>query len=76
MLTSRHLNPQTGPIYVEGARPGDTLTVEIVEIEFTRDFAASAHIPYFGGLTNTDRTALLNDPLPERQLPQAERISS
>ena len=60
------LNPQTGPIYVEGAEKGDTLAVEILEIEPTRDFVASAFIPYFGGLTATDRTALLNDPLPER----------
>jgi amidase len=60
------VNPQTGPIYVEGAEKGDTLAVEILEIEATRDFVASAFIPYFGGLTATDRTALLNDPLPER----------
>lgn len=60
------LNPQTGPIYVEGAEKGDTLVVEIIEIEPGRDFVASAHIPYFGGLTGTDRTALLNDALPER----------
>lgn len=61
-----YVNPQTGPVYVEGAEKGDTLLVEILEIEPTRDFAASAFIPYFGGLTNTDRTALLNDPLPEQ----------
>ena len=60
------VNPQTGPIYVEGAEKGDTLAVEILEIEPTRDFVVSAFIPYFGGLTSTDRTALLNDPLPER----------
>ena len=60
------VNPQTGPIYVEGADKGDTLVVEILEIEPRRDFVVSAHIPYFGGLTGTDRTALLNDPLPER----------
>jgi acetamidase/formamidase len=61
-----HVNPQTGPIFVEGAEKGDTLAVEIVEIEPTRDFVASAHIPNFGGLVGTDRTAMLNDPLPER----------
>ena len=61
-----YVNPQTGPIYVEGAEKGDTLAVEIVEIEPTRAFVASAHIPYFGGLTGTDRTALLNEPLPEQ----------
>ena len=60
------VNPQTGPIYVEGAEKGDTLLVEILEIEPTRDFVASAFIPYFGGLTATDRTALLHDPLPEQ----------
>jgi amidase len=60
-----YVNPQTGPIFVEGAEKGDTLVAEIVEIEPARDFVASAHIPNFGGLTGTDRTAMLNDPLPE-----------
>jgi acetamidase/formamidase len=60
------LNPQTGPIFVEGAKKGDTLAVEILEIEPTRDFVVSAFIPDFGGLTGTTQTALLNDPLPER----------
>jgi amidase len=60
------VNPQTGPIFVEGAEQGDTLLVDILEIEPTRDFVVSAFIPFFGGLTGTDRTALLNEPLPER----------
>jgi amidase len=60
------VNPQTGPIYVEGAEKGDTLVVELLEIAPTRDFVVSALIPYFGGLTVTDTTALLNDPLPEQ----------
>src|SRR3954469_9269166 len=60
------VNPQTGPIYVEGAEKGDTLTVEILEIEPTRDFAVSAHIPYFGGLTTTPQPPVLNHPLPEQ----------
>jgi amidase len=60
------VNPQTGPIYVEGAKKGDSLAVHILEIEPTRDFVASAFIPYFGGLTATDKTALLNEPLPEQ----------
>src|SRR6266581_872050 len=41
-----YVNPQTGPIVVEGAAKGDTLVVEILEIEPTREFVASAHIPY------------------------------
>jgi acetamidase/formamidase len=60
------VNPQTGPIYVEGAAKGDTLAVHVLEIEPTRDFVASAFIPYFGGLTATDKTALLHEPLPEQ----------
>jgi acetamidase/formamidase len=60
------VNPQTGPIAVEGARKGDTLVVEILEIEPTRDWVASAHIPFFGALTGTADTALLAEPLPER----------
>jgi acetamidase/formamidase len=61
-----YVNPQTGPIVVEGAEKGDTLVVEIIAIEPQRSFVASAHIPYFGGLTGTERTALLTDPLPEQ----------
>jgi amidase len=51
LATAKFLNPQTGPIYVEGAEPGDTLAVRIEGIEPTRDFAVSVLIPYFGGLT-------------------------
>ena len=66
VLNFPFLNPQTGPIYVEGAESGDTLVVEILGIELTRDWVASAHIPFFGGLTGTADTALLSEPLPER----------
>src|SRR5437879_2295360 len=48
-----YLNPQTGPIYVEGAQMGDTLAIEILEIEAMRDFVCSAFIPNVGGLTGT-----------------------
>jgi len=65
-ILGSYLNPQTGPIYVEGAEPGDTLAVRIVEIEPTRDWAVSAFIPYFGGLTSTRATKMLHEPLPER----------
>jgi acetamidase/formamidase len=60
------LNPQTGPVFVEGAEPGDTLAVRIEQIEPTRDFAVSCLIPYFGGLTSTSMTRTLQEPLPER----------
>jgi len=61
----RFVNPQTGPFYVEGAEPGDTLALHFVSVEPARDWGASAAIPFFGGLTSTDRTAMLQDALPD-----------
>jgi acetamidase/formamidase len=51
---------------VEGAEPGDTLAVRIESIVPKRDFAVSVLIPYFGGLTSTNLTRTLQEPLPER----------
>ena len=59
-------NPLTGPVYIEGAKPGDALAVTIESIEATRDFAFSALLEYFGGLTSTALTATLQEPLPEK----------
>jgi len=61
----RFVNPQTGPFYVEGAEPGDTLVIHIVDLEPARDFGASAAIPFFGGLTSTGATAMLQEALPD-----------
>ncbi|HET8524278.1 MAG TPA: acetamidase/formamidase family protein [Thermomicrobiales bacterium] len=65
-ILGSYLNPQTGPIYVEGAEPGDTLAVHLIEIEPTRDWAVSVFVPYFGGLTSTKATRTLQEPLPEK----------
>jgi acetamidase/formamidase len=59
------VNPQTGPFYVEGAEPGDTLALHFVAMEPARDYGVSATIPLYGGLTSTDRTVTLQDPLPD-----------
>ena len=59
------VNPQTGPFYVEGAEPGDTLVIHIVDLTPARTWGASAAIPFFGGLTSTDVTSTLQDPLPD-----------
>jgi len=59
------VNPVTGPIHVEGAEPGDALRVTLHEVAMDRDYAVTALVPGFGGLTGTDRTALLHAPLPE-----------
>jgi acetamidase/formamidase len=61
----RYVNPQTGPFFVEGAEPGDTLAIHIADLKPARSHGASAMIPFFGGLTSTDRTAMLQEPLPD-----------
>jgi acetamidase/formamidase len=42
-------NPVTGPIYVDGAEPGDTLAVDILNIE-TGERGVTALVPGFGAL--------------------------
>jgi acetamidase/formamidase len=59
------VNPQTGPFFVEGAEPGDTLAIHFVSIEPSRDWGASTLVPLFGALTSTHQTPSLQDPLPE-----------
>jgi len=61
-----YLNPVTGPIAVEGAEPGDTLAVHLVEIAPARDWAVSSTFPHFGALTTTHSTAMLHEALEER----------
>ncbi len=61
----RFVNPQTGPFYVEGAEPGDTLAIHIVDLTPARNFGASAAIPFFGGLTSTGVTSMLHEALPD-----------
>jgi len=60
-----HDNPQTGPFYVEGAEPGDTLSIAIEKLEPARDYGISSSFPGFGAMNGTDRTALLGAELPE-----------
>jgi len=53
-------NPQTGPLYIEGAKAGDTLKVHILNIEPTRDWAVSDVSRNFGGLTPNKYTRMIN----------------
>lgn len=59
------INPQTGPFYVEGAEPGDTLAIHLIDVQPADVQACSTTIPLFGGLTGTNYTQLLNPALPE-----------
>jgi acetamidase/formamidase len=74
----RFLNPQTGPFFVEGAEPGDTLAVHFLSIEPREARGFSSTVPFFGSLTATPQTAMLHPALPERtwvyELDRAERL--
>ncbi|MDF2827923.1 MAG: acetamidase, partial [Mycobacterium sp.] len=65
-LNTEDLNPQTGPFWIEGAEPGDTLAVHLVDLTPARTWGASTLIPFFGGLTSIPVSPTLQDPLPER----------
>jgi acetamidase/formamidase len=65
VMAAGHDNPQTGPFYIEGAEPGDTVAVHLLKIEPARDYAVSSAGPGFGALVSTDRTAMLAADLPE-----------
>lgn len=65
-LTMPFVNPQTGPFHVAGAEPGDALVLHFIDLTPARSWGASSTIPFFGGLTGTDRTATLQEPLQER----------
>ena len=60
------INPQTGPFFVEGAEPGDTLAIHLIDVQPARDWAVSTTVPLFGALTGTKYTATLQPALPER----------
>lgn len=67
LLRLPFLNPQNGPIIVEGAEKGDALAVHIESMEprGPQPRGTCCLIEEFGGLTGTKYTAVLNEPLPE-----------
>ncbi len=52
-------NPVTGPFYVEGAEPGDTLAVTILDLEVTSDVGVGETFPGFGILNSSKYTPML-----------------
>ncbi len=66
MANDKGPNPLTGPFFIEGAEPGDTLVVKILDLQVDGHQGVGAHIPNFGALNSTDYTAMLNPPVPER----------
>jgi acetamidase/formamidase len=65
-ITYPFINPQTGPFFVDGAEPGDTLAIHLIDVQPARDWAVSTTVPLFGALTSTRFTPTLQAPLPER----------
>jgi amidase len=59
-------NPLTGPFYVEGAQPGDTLILKFLELTIDGNQGIGALGPGFGALSGSTYTPMLNHDLPER----------
>src|SRR5579872_5117937 len=59
-------NPLTGPFYVEGAEPGDTLAVKILDLQVDSNQGVGAFAPGFGAINPTNYTPMLAPPLPEK----------
>jgi len=59
-------NPLTGPFYIEGAEPGDTLAVKILEIKVDGNQGIGALAPGFGAINATNYTPMINPPIPEK----------
>jgi amidase len=59
-------NPLAGPFYVEGAEPGDTLAVKILDLQVDGDTGVGAFSAGFGALNGTHYTPVLEPPLKDR----------
>ena len=60
-------NPLTGPFYIEGAEPGDTLVVHILDLQVDGKQGVGTFSPGFGAINATHYTPMLETkPLPER----------
>ena len=60
-------NPLTGPFYVDGAEPGDTLAVRILDLQVDGKQGVGTFSPGFGAVNSAHYTPVLETkPLPER----------
>jgi amidase len=59
-------NPLAGPFYVEGAEPGDTLAVKILDLQVDGDTGVGVFATGFGALNESSYTPMLHSPLPEK----------
>ncbi len=59
-------NPLTGPFYIDGAEPGDTLAVKILDLQVDSNQGVGALAPGFGAINSTNYTPMLNPQIPEK----------
>ena len=52
-------NPLAGPFYVEGAEPGDTLAVKILDLQVIGDTGAGSFSPGFGSINSSKYSPML-----------------
>jgi acetamidase/formamidase len=62
-------NPLTGPFYIDGAEPGDTLAVKFLAIETNAKEGFGSAGPGFGALNSTNYTPVLGGPIPKLEWP-------
>jgi amidase len=66
LALSKGDNPLTGPFFIDGAEPGDTLVVHVLDLQVDGDQGLGAFAPGFGALNETNYTPMLHPPLPEK----------
>ena len=60
-------NPLTGPFYIDGAEPGDTLVIRILDLQVDGKQGVGTFSPGFGAVNATHYTPVLETkPLPDR----------
>ncbi len=59
-------NPLTGPFYIDGAEPGDTLAIKILDLQVDSNQGLGALAPGFGAINSTGYTPMINPPIPEK----------
>src|SRR6201993_2107832 len=60
-------NPLTGPFYIDGAEPGDTLVIRILDLQIDGKQGVGTFSPGFGAANSTHYTPVLESkPLPEK----------
>ncbi len=59
-------NPLSGPFYIAGAEPGDTLVVKFLALTVDGDQGVGAYERGFGAISSSTYTPMLNPDLPER----------